>query len=389
MKVAFVFDGLGFGGIERVGIDYIKIFRDMGYDIDVYNLAPNQNEMLKELPDGCKIINYKLSRKECPETYSYGAKRWWWGKYAYPLINIALVVYLFFKKLFFIKRKDKYDIVIAFSGHYNDLTFVANNFIKSNYKICWLHGALAEYLLLSHGYATLYSKIKNLVTLSDWMQQAALYGNRILDGTNIKKIYNPVSISNKKVDWEFVNELKEKYGEFILMVGRFSKQKDQKTVVRAIKILRDKYGINNKLVFVGDGEERISVEKLVSELNLDDVVFFVGSRLDVYNFYAAAKLFVHSSPAEGLPTVILEAMSFGLPIVATNSLPGVEEILKNNTYGLICEVGNEEMMAEKIATMLKDNNVYEHYSRKSKERIKDFLPEKISNELKNFINELV
>ena len=63
--------------------------------------------------------------------------------------------------LFIKNRKDTYDVAIAFSGHMNDLTFVAENFIKSKKSIAWLHGALYGYMLSSTGYFILYAIIKN------------------------------------------------------------------------------------------------------------------------------------------------------------------------------------------------------------------------------------
>ena len=357
MKIAIVFDGLGFGGIERVGIEYIKIMRQLGHDVDVYNINPIYNEMEKELLellDKCQVMHHHFPHKLCPELYSYGVKKWWWGKFAYPIIYVGLSILLEIRKIFKKHRNKQYDLAIAFSGHINDLTFVANGFIRADKKMCWLHGSLAEYLLISHGFGTFYKKIKNLNTLSEWMQDAAIFGNKFLTGLNINKIYNPVSICSKKVDESFVNELKRKYGEFFLMVGRFTKQKDQITVIKAMKVLKDKYKINNKILFVGDGEERIKAENTAADLGMTESVEFIGSRQDVQNFYSAAKLFIHSSPAEGLPTVLLEAMSFGLPIVATNSLPGVEEILHQNKYGLICPVGKEDDMAESIYKIITD-----------------------------------
>jgi hypothetical protein len=96
MKIAMVFDGLGFGGIERVGIDYSKLLQELGYSVDIYNLVPNLSDMEVEFPTDCKIIHHKLSNLISPETYSYGVKRWWWGKYAYPVAYIALSILLCF-----------------------------------------------------------------------------------------------------------------------------------------------------------------------------------------------------------------------------------------------------------------------------------------------------
>lgn len=389
MKIAVIFDGLGFGGIERVGIDYIKVMKQLGNDIDVYNLTPGANEMIKELPDGCKVINHRFSHKLCPELYSYGVKKWWWGKFAYPIIHSALSVLIQIKKIFEKYRSKNYDLAIAFSGHFNDLTFVSSGFVKAEKKMCWLHGSLAEYLLIAHGYGTLYRKIKNLNTLSDWMQDAAIFGNKFLLSLNINKIYNPISICDKKVDSNYVEELRRKYGDFFLMVGRFTKQKDQITVIKAMKVLSDKYEINNNLIFVGDGEERVKAEKIVSDLGMKENVVFMGSRNDVQNFYSAAKLFIHSSPAEGLPTVLLEAMSFGLPIVSTNSLPGVQEILHQNEYGLVCEIGKEENMAESIYRLIIDEQLYKHYVKQGYKRVKDFQPHIIAEQLQEIFNNLL
>ena len=100
MKIAFVFDGLGFGGIERVGIDYIKLCLQMGHEVDVYNLSPQYNALVEQLPSEVKYFKKKLSKKLCPELYSYGVQKAWWGKYAYamlsPFISFAQVI----KKLF-------------------------------------------------------------------------------------------------------------------------------------------------------------------------------------------------------------------------------------------------------------------------------------------------
>jgi len=53
MKIAFVFDGLGFGGIERVGIDYINLCLHMGHEVDIYNLSPKNDALVAD-----RIENY-------------------------------------------------------------------------------------------------------------------------------------------------------------------------------------------------------------------------------------------------------------------------------------------------------------------------------------------
>ena len=63
--------------------------------------------------------------------------------------------------------------------------------------MCWLHGSLMSYLILSSTFGDLYRKIKNLCTLSTDNEIAAMDANRFLNGLNINKIYNPISYQKK------------------------------------------------------------------------------------------------------------------------------------------------------------------------------------------------
>lgn len=388
VKIAVVFDGLGVGGIERVGIDYIKLLSGSGHEIVVYNLNPSANEMESELDQSIEIRRIRFPRKICPEMYVVLVKRFWWGKYAYLPAHIGLNIFLLFHRLIKKSRMDKYDFAVAFSGHFNDLTFVEKGYVKADHKICWLHGGIQDYALLSSGFLMLYQKIRNLVTLSSFCQDSVLNLNPNLRHLNIKKIYNPTFIGERAVDHTVVDSLRKEYGDFILMVGRMTKEKDHRTVIRAGKLLRDKYGIDNKILFLGDGKEQCNLEEYVKDMDMQGQIFFMGNRMDVQNYYAAAKLLVHSSPAEGLPTVLLEAMYFGLPIVATNSLPGVPEILENDKDGLVCPVGDQDKMAEYIYLLLSDSELYKVYSDRGKSRITAFRPETVQGQLEDFFSDI-
>ena len=174
----------------------------------------------------------------------------------------------------------------------------------------------------------------------------------------------------------------------MLMIGRFADDKDQRTVIEAVKILKEEYHRTEKMLFVGAGDTLEYCKKLAKELEIADQIIFEGARYDVQNYYSAAKLFVHSSPAEGLPTVLLEAMQYDVPIVATDSFPGVSEILKNEKYGMTCEVANPREMARRMNEMLSDETKMEHYKKMGRERLLDFSEDKIREELKQVIQTL-
>ena len=277
------------------------------------------------------------------------------------------------------------EIAIAFSGHYNDLTFVSENF-KDAKKIAWLHGDETSYNDIAPGYFALYQKIKNLVCLSEKNDDRSEEFNK-KNEINKAMIYNPINLEGRKIDKKLVESLKQRHGDFILMVGRMAKDKDQATLIRALSYLEKKYKLKKKMILVGDGPERESLENLVKKNQLEKQVFFAGAHYDVQNYYMAASVYAHSSPAEGLPTVLLEAMYYGLPIASTNSEPGVYEILRTDC-GLVTPVGDAEALADSIYKLYTDKTLVEELKTNCQDRIKQFMPEHVIMQFENYIKTL-
>ena len=85
---------------------------------------------------------------------------------------------------------------------------------------------------------------------------------------------------------------------------------------------------------MGNGEKAADLHALVSELGLDNCITFLGPRTDVADIVAGLDVFVSSSLWEGLPTVILEAMLLGVPVVATN-IAGSRDLVIDGQTGLL------------------------------------------------------
>ena len=389
-KVAVVVDKMIYGGIERVCIDYLKIFKNLDYDVDVFVLDKETEAIIKEAEELATVRILNFSRFQCPEFYWKVAERKLFGKYLFPFMYLVVSIVMQMRKLFFrLGNRTKYDTAIAFSGHINDLTFVAHNFIKTNKKVAWLHGALYSYILGSKGYMPLYNRIKNLVVLVEDAQEETLIYNPTLN-VHIKKLYNPISIAEREVDPKIVEELKSKYGNFLIMVSRFLyPHKDHETVVKAMQHVDDK-NPNIKVLFIGDGPDFGKVKKQVADSNLQKQVIFMGTRGDVQNFYAACYGVVHASVAgEGLPTVILEGYSFAKPVICTDSKVGPREIMKNNEFGILCEVQNDEQFAKEILRLYEEPERHDHYAKMGTIRIKDFKPEVIEKQWQDIYRDLV
>ena len=389
MNIVFVFDGLQVGGIERVGVDYVKLLTNRGHKVSIVNVTPSLNALYHQLPEKCQIYDVKLPRSIIPYRYAKGVEKGITGAIAYAgiasMLSVITACHRTVSKARLKELKDT-DVVIAFSGHFNDLMFVASGYVPGK-RIAWLHGSEFEYKVISDGYFALYRKIKNLVCLSELCDITCKKFN---EENGIKKalIYNPILIGEKQIDKEKVKMLKDVYGDFALMAGRLAPDKDQKTAILAIKYINEKRTEKIHLLLAGDGVMRQEIEDFTQQNNAYDYIHFLGNCLDMENYYSAAYVYVHSSPMEGLPTVLLEALAYGVPIAATNSIPGVREILVNDEYGLISPVGNWKELGDNIEKLYIDNALRSTMITKGKERIADFDPNIIVAKLEKYFSEL-
>jgi glycosyltransferase involved in cell wall biosynthesis len=168
----------------------------------------------------------------------------------------------------------------------------------------------------------------------------------------------------------------------LLAVGRLSKEKAHLDLLAAFARLREtNRELKCKLVIVGDGSERGTLEAAARSRSIKEEVIFTGQVTDVQTFYAAAGVFALPSHSEGSPYVLLEAMVANLPIVAT-SVGGVPEIVKNNESALLVPVNDPQAMAAAIARVLTDSELAQRLTRNSALLIaKQYAPKKYARSL--------
>jgi len=111
-------------------------------------------------------------------------------------------------------------------------------------------------------------------------------------------------------------------------------------------------GHDANLLLLGEGEERNTLEAQIHSLGLHDRVFMPGYQPNPYPLLSRADAFVLSSRHEGLPTVILEAMSLGVPVVAFDCPFGPAEILEKGRCGLLVPAENPDALADTIGNLL-------------------------------------
>jgi len=134
------------------------------------------------------------------------------------------------------------------------------------------------------------------------------------------------------------------------IVARLVPVKNHSLLLEAFSIVREK-DRRVLLWIVGSGELRNAIMRRVHELGIQDDVVLMGSRTDIPVILNALDLFVLSSLSEGLSVTLLEAMSVGVPIVATN-VGGNGEVIENGKSGLLVESNYPEALAGAILTVI-------------------------------------
>ena len=155
--------------------------------------------------------------------------------------------------------------------------------------------------------------------------------------------------ANEPIDDARIND------SYLLAIERLEEtQKDLTTLIRAYSLLRRQYHHEEKLYLLGKGRDEEKLRQLAASLGIADDVVFLGFSSNPYPWIAHAKAIAHSAKFEGLPTVMIESLIMGKPIVATDCPTGPREILDQGRAGLLTPVGDAAKMAEALHQLLTD-----------------------------------
>ena len=136
----------------------------------------------------------------------------------------------------------------------------------------------------------------------------------------------------------------------VVAVGRLVHLKGYDLLMHALVKLRQTRDV--RLILVGDGEQRAELERLATQLGLHDIVMFAGEQENPWRFVARADLVALTSRTEAFPSVLVEAMALGVPVLATASSAGVRECLRDGACGLIVPAGDIDAIAAGIDRLL-------------------------------------
>lgn len=321
------------GGIEQVTINLIRSFIDRGLKVDLVLNFPGLLFLWKTPPE-LRVIDLK----------------------AQPIYKRLsnLVRYL---------RQEQPKALLSANHYANEVALLAKRVSGVSTKVVVIEQTTlsreaknTSRLRFRHwaplAARLVYPSADSIITVSQGVTED-LVNITGLPKSRFQIIYNPV------VTPEQLKKAKEPVahpwfapGELPVVIGagRLEKQKNFPNLITAFAKVRQVRPA--RLVIFGDGSLRSQLQELIHELGLDNDVEMPGFVENIDAYLSKSAVFVLSSDWEGLPTILIQALAVGTPVVSTDCPSGPSEILDNGKYGELVRVNDSEALAEKILNVL-------------------------------------
>ncbi len=332
MRIAFFMPHLRGGGAERVAVNLARAFTERGHQV-VIALSQADGPYLKDLPINVRVVDLRA-----PRTLA-----------AIPRFALLL-------------RRERPDAILGFMLYHNLGALFAR----------WLVRAPTRVVLTEHNTLTLsqqddpnpiarwmpmlmrwfYPMADAIVAVSHGVAQDLARYTRI-PVEQIRVVYNPVItplLHRLREEPATHPWLEDPDVPVVLAVGRLTRQKGFDILLDAFhRVVQTRPA---RLLILGEGEDRPLLEAKSAQLGLQSVVQMPGFMENPYACMRRASVFVLSSRWEGLPTVLIEALACGCPVVSTDCPSGPREILDGGRYGHLVPIGDVDALANAIIEVL-------------------------------------
>jgi len=343
IKVLHIITHLELGGAQKTTLGLIKRLNKENFEIHL--LTSSQGYLVKEL-EKIKDIKFKFITHL---------------KRRIDLFNDFFA----FIELFNYIKKNRFDIVHTHSPKAGFLGRWSAKLAKVPIIIHTVHGFpiySKENILLKKIYIWL-ERLTSLITDRLIVVCKSDLEKGISNGIGSKEKYVLIreGIENNFSINRFSCKIKKDSSYLIGMVGCLKPQKAPLDFVKMAFLVKQKFP-HTGFILIGGGPLYKRVKKEIKKLNLEKEISLLGWREDAIDLISLFDIFVLTSLWEGLPLVILEAISLGKPIVATN-VDGIREVVKNGENGFLVEPGDYFDLACKVNLLLEDRNLREKISR--------------------------
>lgn len=341
MKVLHIINSLGSGGAEKLIEESLPFMNNIeGIKADVLLLTDKNNVFDKKLKEsGVKIDVVPLRKPRNPINIYYIRRYIIEGKYDMVHAHLFPTIYWtsIASKLIF-KNKPK--------------------FIMTEHNT---HNRRREKSYLRYLEKFIYSSYDKIISISQQTQDNLILWLKpkhigkfivIENGINIKKFIDTKPYHKFVINNKFTQDTK-----LICMVGSFKEQKDQATLIRAMKKLPS----DIHLLLIGEGPLKEKNQTLAKEIGVEDRVHFLGFRNDIPRILKTVDIVVLSSHWEGFGLAAVEGMASGKPVIASDVL-GLREVVQG--AGILFLKGDSIELATKINELFIENDKYDDIAKK-------------------------
>lgn len=200
-----------------------------------------------------------------------------------------------------------------------------------------------------------------------------------------KSVIIPNPINEKFICKPYIGERKKE----IVTVGRLTKQKNQKLLIRAFTLISKKHP-NYILKIYGDGNLKDELHSYISDLCLEDRIILMGKTDNVKEEIFKSGIFVLSSDYEGMPNALMEAMALGIPCISTDCpIGGSKFLIKNNENGILVPVNNAEKLADAMNKIIENRDFSRKLSFNANKICESLNPKIINKKWEDFIYKVI
>ena len=362
-NVDFLVLHLGYGGIESATINSANALCDkyMVNIVSFYNLNDNQVNRINDKVNICYLYN-GVPNKDKFKTNLYNHNLIGIIKEGFIAASILIK-----KRILVIKYilTSKADAIISTRVDFN---LLLDKYGKSDItKIAQEH----HYHNNDKKYINKLKKYNNIDYLFALTSTLEEDYKKFLHNNNHTKV---MLVPNMLYDVS--NENSSLRDKNIITVSRLDSGKRIDEIIKIFsKVKEDDWN----LYVIGDGNEYNNLKRLVSDLNLDNKVILTGykNKKEIEEFMLKSSIFLMASVTEGLPMVLLEAMSYGVPCIAYETASGVNDIIKDNENGYVIKNRVESEYIKKLDTLIKDAKLRKQFGKNAKETAYTFSKEKV------------
>jgi glycosyltransferase involved in cell wall biosynthesis len=360
--IAFFLPSLAGGGVARVMLHLAQSFSELGMRVDLV-LCEKEGPYLSQVPKNIKIVELKADPS-------------WKARLRLAFDHFNLLPYLLLPILLPVKppkafryigdlerffKNEKPDVILAAKTHANLAVLLVHKKLRSLVRVIISERlAMTEYIKASKRWRwryilplvrKVYPQADKIITVSQGIAEELVIHGKI-NRSSITTIYNPINIVKIKEKCQATVN----YSWFsdgvpvILGIGRLSFQKDFPTLLRAFGYVRRIRHV--RLILLGEGRERETLEALAKKLNIQEDVWMPGFLENPYALMSKASVFALSSVIEGFPNVLLEALACGCPVVSTDCPTGPRELLDYGAIGPLVPMRDAEALGKAILSTL-------------------------------------